>query len=619
LLAIRNWLNEIRGKLSPKYVRNELRRIRWQMDPFSWIQLGSTTIYFGIFLIIPLLAVTYNSLYYEGFFSLRWFFFIFSDRFYLPGLGGIRGVLFERVGNVLYIKGLDFGVIPNSLIVAALTTLFTAIIGSILAFVFARYTFRGSELLRILLLIPLLSTPFVGAIGLKRMISQFGILNTLFYDILHILPFRIVFDGLAAVVLVQTLLFYPIAFLNTYTSLINVDTSLEEQAENMGASGFRLFRTITLPLATPGIEAGALLVFILSIEDLGTPIVFKGTSAEKTMTYQIFSKMRTITGSISSEATALALLLLIISAVIFMVVRKYVSLRRYAMLTKGGMRRPRMRRLSRKTTFLIYAVFLGLLFFAALPHIGVTILAFTDRWTGGLLPDSYTLDNFVHVFQDPWVFGSIVNSLLYSSIATVIIILLGVSAAHLISRKRILGIGLLDTLVTIPIALPGIVVATGLLLLFLQTPLSPTISAAPLLIISYTIRKFPFTLRAVFSGLEQTDKALEEAAVNVGATRLRTFVTVTLPLVLINIFAGAMLSFVYCVSEVSTALVIGSAHPPTAPMTWRIYDLLGAGIGRGILPAAAMGLMLMALQFVMIVGSNYLLRKRAKSTALISI
>jgi ABC-type Fe3+ transport system permease subunit len=619
-VAKRSWLNELKGKLSSESLGKGFKHIRWQMDPFSWIQLGSTTIYFGIFLILPLLAVTYNSLYFEGFFSLRWFYFIFSDQFYLPGIDGIRGVLFERVGDVLYIKGMDFGVIPNSLIVAALTTLFTAIIGSILAFVFARYTFRGSEILRILLLIPLLSTPFVGAIGLKRMISQFGVLNTIFFEILHILPFRIVFDGLAAVVLVQTLLFYPIAFLNTYTSLINVDTSLEEQAENMGSSGFRLFRTITLPLATPGIEAGALLVFILSIEDLGTPIVFKGTSAEKTMTYQIFSKMFTETGYIMEEVTALALLLLLISAVIFMVIRKYVSLRRYAMLTKGGMRRPRMRNLSWKTTILVYIVFLGLLFFAALPHIGVGLLAFTDRWTGGLFPDSYTLENFARVFQDPFVFGSIVNSLLYSSIATIIIVILGVSAAHLISRKRVFGIGLLDTLVTIPIALPGIVVATGLLILFLNTPLSPAISAAPLLIISYSIRKFPFTLRSVFSGLEQTDKALEEAAVNVGATRLRTFLTVTLPLVLINIFAGAMLSFVYCVSEVSTALVIGSADPGTAPMTWRIYDLLSSGIGRGgILPAAAMGLMLMALQFVMIVGSNYLLRKRAESTALISI
>ncbi|RLG60001.1 iron ABC transporter permease [Candidatus Geothermarchaeota archaeon] len=620
----------ILAKLSAISIKQEIRNLKWQFDPFSLIQLLSVLTFFSLFLIIPVLSVTYKAFFFEGTFTTRWFYFILSDEFYLPirivltdkfpfiAVKGISGQFFRIIGrDILYIQGVDMGVILNSLMVASMTTIFTTIIGVSLAFIFARYRFFGSNILKIILLVPLLSTPFIGAIGIKRMIGHHGVLNTIFYDILHILPYRIVIDGLAAVVVVQTLLFYPIVFLNAYTAMINIDPSLEEQAESLGSSGFNLFRTITLPLATPGIEAGALLVFILSLEDLGTPIVFSGTNAAKLMTYQIFVKMFTPAGYIREDAVTLALILLIISALIFIVIRKYVSLKRYAMLSKGGIWRPRIKKLSWKVTIFVYLYVIIILFFATLPHVGVTLLAFAGKWSVGILPDYFSIKNFQNVFTDPETLKSITNSLTYSLIATVIIVVLGVSAAYLVSRKKVAGIELLDTLVTIPIALPGIVIATGLLLTYLNTPLTPVISAAPLLIASYSIRKSPFTIRAVFAGLEQTDVELEEVAISIGASKARVFFTITAPLVLINIIAGSMLSFIYSMSEVSTGIVIGAANPPTAPMTWKMYDLLASGLGGGTFNAAAMGFILMTLQFIMIVGSNLLLRRRA--TALISV
>jgi iron(III) transport system permease protein len=448
------------------------------------------------------------------------------------------------------------------------------------------------------------------------MVIADGVLNTFFYRYLHLIPFRVEVSDITAMILVQTLLFYPIVFLNAYTAIVNIDPTMEEQAENLGASGFRLFRSVTLPLATPGLEAGALLVFILSLEDLGTPIVFVGTTAQKVLTYQVFQRMFTPAGYISEEATALALLLLIISAVIFIVIRKYVSLKRYAMLTKGGIWRPRTRRISSQATVLIYIFCILLLFVALLPHMGVILLAFAGQWGAGILPDYFTLNNFHYIFSDKLTFQSIVNSLTYSAAATAIIILLGVSAAYLVSRKKVAGMAALDTLITIPIAIPGIVVATGLFLIFLPTALSPIATAAPLLIMSYTVRKFPFTVRSVFSGLEQTDKALEEAAVNVGASRQRTFFNITMPLVFLNVLGGSMLSFIYSMSEVSTSIVIGAANPQTAPMTFKMYETYYS-LGGGTFPAAAMGFILMVLQLIMIVGSNIILRKRA--TALIGV
>lgn len=618
-----NRLHGFREIFSAKRVRRGLRNYRWQLDPLSWAQLAAVVGLFSIFLLVPLFAVTLNAVMEAGSFTVRWFQFIFSDAFYFPlslrltpdfpfvALEGIRGRFYDIVGgDTIFIQGFDMGVIPNSLYTAILTTMFTSVIGFLLAFIFARYKFRGSEILRILLLIPLLSTPFVGAIGLKRMIASEGTLNTIFYDLLHFLPFKIEITGLAALVMVQTLLFYPIVFLIAYAAIINIDPTMEEQAENMGASGFRLFRSVTLPLSLPGLEAGALLVFILSLEDLGTPIVFQGTNASKVMTLQIFQKMFSPVGLITQEATALALILLTISLAVFLVVRKYVSLRRYAMLTKGGIWRPRTRVLSRKVALLVTLFCLALLFFATLPHLGVVLLAFAGRWTTTPFPEQFTLDNFAYVLGEPLTLGSIANSLTYASVATLIIVLLGVSAAYLVSRKKIFGMGAIDSLVTMPIAIPGIVIATGLLLVFIKTPISPLAGAGPMLIVAYTIRKFPFTVRTVFSGIEQTDEALEEAAVNVGASKTRTFLTITVPLVFVNVLAGAMLSFVYSMSEVSTGIVLGDAHHASAPMTWKMLDTLNSLAG-GPPAAAAMGVILMSLQFIMIVGANLLLRRRA--------
>ncbi|RLG48960.1 MAG: hypothetical protein DRO06_00355, partial [Thermoproteota archaeon] len=316
-------------------------------------------------------------------------------------------------------------------------------------------------------------------------------------------------------------------------------------------------------------------------------------------------------GLISHEATTLAMILLAISAVVFIGVRRYVSLKRYAMLGKGGIWRPRRRRLSALTTALVYLFSITVLFFATLPHAGVTLLAFAKEWGPELLPREFTLMNFQAVFSDSEAVRCIVNSVIFSAAATALMVILGVSAAYLVSRKSIPGIGLLDLLVTLPIAIPGIAVATGLFLTYLGTPLSPTITGAPLLIASYTVRKIPFTVRAVFSGLEQTDKTLDEVAWSVGASRPRTFFEIILPLIALNILAGGMLSFIYSMSEVSTGIVVGDANHRDAPMTWKMYDMLFHGLTGGTFQPAALGFMLMALQFVFIVGANLLLRKRA--------
>jgi len=224
-----------------------------------------------------------------------------------------------------------------------------------------------------------------------------------------------------------------------------------------------------------------------------------------------------------------------------------------------------------------------------------------------------TLDNYA-ILWNVDIQNAILHTIEYAGIATFGIVLLGVSAAYIIARRNIPGKTALDMLVTSPIALPGIVIATGYFTLFYNTPFFPMGGPAFMITMSYLVRKFPFTVRAAFAGLQQTPVELEEASLNVGATRNKTFTSIVVPLIGVSVLAGALLSFVYCVSEVSTSLLLGSANYYEAPLTYWIRDV-NAGLpplyGAG--PAAALGVLLMILQMVVIAVTNAILKTRASA------
>jgi iron(III) transport system permease protein len=636
------------------YLAKQVNLLAREMDPLSLVQLIAISVIFALFLVLPLWYVMASAFVQEGVPSLFWFNLLFSQRRYFPFtlVGGyassssasflhahpigfeflVTGQFVQISGDTMIISGVDMGVIMNSIYSGLVTTAFSTIIGVALAFIMARYDFRGKTVLRTLLLVPLLSIPFVGAIGIKRLTSLEGSLNNLFYATLHIWPYRMVLTGLAAVIFIQTLHFFSLTYLSSYSAFLNIDPTLEESGENLGAKGFTLFRKVTLPLALPGIEAGAILTFIMSIEDLGTLLVYQGSlQVKKTLTYDIFTHVFAPDGTVQPIATAEGFVLLFIAAVGFLLIRRYMSLRHYEMLSKGGTWNPRLT----QAKWFHYAIFYGfmvtLLAVAFLPHIGVFLLAFAGAGSWGttdIIPTRFSLENFAVVFTDPNIFGSIRNSLVYCTTATLIIVLLGTSAAYLVARKKFPGRSVLDMLVTLPIALPGIVIAIGYLMFFTQVwpfnlVLSPVDVWAPiagivlgppvvLLTMSYTVRKIPFTVRSAYAGLQQTHVELEEAATNLGADRLRTFVKIVIPLIGVSVLAGAMMSFVYSMSEVSTSIVLGGINSDFAPITWEMNALL-YGLGMGQSQAAVMGVLLMVVQIIVMATTNIVLKRRTSA------
>lgn len=539
----------------------------------------------------------------------------------------------------LIFVGVSRGIVFNSIMLGIVTTLVSIILGVSLAFILARYEFPAKKFFSLLALAPLIIPPFISGFGFNLLLGPNGLLNILLLEPLF--SIRLIIRGFVGICFVQSMHFFALIYLNSFSSFVNIDPSMEEQAENLGASSFRLFRTVTLPLAMPGIGAGAILVLILSMEDVGTPIVFQGLGdplASKLITYSVFVNLtKEGSSNVTPEICVQGGILLVLALVGFFVIRKYVSLRQYAMISKGRAGKYRLSQLRWKS--LVVYPYLVILFLSSLMvHLGVILGSLVVNFRLGRVQDiDLTLDHYKAVFLPAQadiqlnisLFAQ--NTLFYSVLATILIILLGTSAAYVVSRKNFKGKEWFDALITIPIAIPGLVLALGYYMVFdwggiytnnpnvftkFMMNLTESLLLDPfqtiavtLVVLSYTIRKFPFTVRAAYAGLQQTDVILEEASMNLGANRTRTFAKITVPLISLNVFAGSIVSFIYCLSEVSTTiLVINNSRGGT--ITW-VMARYSESFGFQIF--CVLGVFLMILQIISLFITNVVLGSRTEA------
>jgi|UniRef100_A0A7J3SMZ0 ABC-type Fe3+ transport system permease subunit len=581
------------------------RRLRFELDRLLLLQIFFPLTYLIIFMVLPILTILLSARNY----SLS---FLFQPMYFnLHPTGSIYTL--NKFENTIFLQftGPSFGVILNSIIIAAIVTASASLLGIVVAFILARYKFRLKMLLRIMAIVPLLMSPFINAYVVKKLIGPGFGYNTLSWVLSHLtgMDLRISFGGIAGVILTQIITFYPIVYLNVFSSMMNIDPSLEEQAENLGSKGFKLFRTVTFPLSLPGLIAGAALVFIFSLEDVGAPIIF---GIRDVLSYQIYNYFQGVRVNIASPETgALALTMLLISLTVFVLIRRQTSLRQYAMVSKGGRWVPRERRLGLKGKVAVYFVVFPLVILTMLPQIGVFLLAFSERWGSDPLPSGFTITNFIELVEIKGVFRGILNSLLYSTVAVGIIVFLGLSASYVVARLKVRGISLLDYLTTMPLAIPGLIFAFGYFYFFHRyfpnTALDPLYNPALPLILVYSVRRLPFTSRSVFAGLQQTHISLEESSLNLGASRIRTLGYIVIPLIALNIASGAMITFVYCMGETSASITLGglggdvSSPNHKGPITMVMLDLITSGRLAGVNLAAALGVLLMCIQIAVIV------------------
>ena len=502
------------------------------------------------------------------------------------------------------------GALGNSFLLATISTAGALLIALPLAFVSDRFLFPARGLLGALILVPLILPPFVGAIGLRQILGQYGAGNALIVG-LGLRPSGWTYDWLGAnqflgIALVNAFSLYPIIYLNAVAALANIDPAMEEAAANLGCTGFRRFFKITLPLIKPGLFAGGTIVFIWAFTDLGVALIF---DYSRVTPVQIFYGLKDIGGN--PFPYALVAVMLFSSVVFYGLGKGLFGRDAYAMMAKatssGG-----PREIPRGRAWLCTAFFGLVTFIAILPHLGVVLVAFSSDWYGTVLPRHFNLHNLELALGHDLTVPAIANSLKYASLSTVLDLILGIALAYVIVRSKVAGRSLLDFLAMMPLAVPGLVLAFGYLAMsqdgkffgFLNPTRNPTI----LLIIAYSIRRLPYVVRSAVAGFQQTSETLEEAAQNLGCPPLKAVFRITLPLIMANLIAGGLLAFSFAMLEVSDSLVLAQKQQ-YYPITKAIYELFQLlGDGKGI--ASALGVWAMAFLGVTIIGLTVLLGKK---------
>ena len=544
--------------------RHDLNLANGAVLLFLWL-------FFIVFMLYPLGYVFSNAFFTEDGFSL-----VFMK------------LMFSSPNNTI--------ILANSVNLGLAVTLFTTVLSLPLALLLVRYNFPGKGLLNGLILIPMVLPPFVGAIGMRQLLARFGSVNLLLLE-MGVIDQPIDWLGGGSfwgVVILESLHLYPIMYLNLAAALANVDPSLEEAAKNMGANSFKLFTTVTFPLMLPGYFAGAIIVFIWAFTDLGTPLVFE---YREVIAVQIFNMVTDLHQNPMGYAFVVAVIVL--TLFFFYLSKRVLGGGRYEMLGRGHVASA-ARPASATMTVVAYTVVLGISALALIPHLGVLLTSLTHRWFLSVLPSEYTVKFYQDVFSHNLALLSIKNSLLLSSLSTIIDNVLGVTIAYLLARKRVPGRGVLDALAMLPLALPGLVLAFGYVAAFSATPLDPRINPVPLLVIAYAVRRLPYMVRAAYAGFQQTSVALEEASINLGASPMKAFLQITMPLIFANLIAGAVLSFSFAMLEVSDSLILASKEQHY-PITKAIYALLGR-IADGPYIASAMGI----LGLLLLAGSLFI-------------
>ena len=513
--------------------------------------------------------------------------------------------LLEVFRNPIYLEGLS-----NAFLLAVASTALAIVLALPLAFLSDRFTFPGKSILSGLVLVPMILPPFVGAIGVKQILGQTGALNSLMQAIGLINPEHPI-DWLGqgrfwGVVVMNALHLYPILYLNVVAALANLDPAMEEAAENLGCTGLRKFRRITLPLIMPGLFAGGTIVFIWAFTELGVPLMFEYT---RVTSVQIFSGIKDIGGN--PFPFALVAVMLGASAILYAASKWLFGQDPHAMMAKATSQGGPRRAGPITATFCIayFAVITGL---AILPHLGVVLVAFSSDWYGTLLPNGWTIQHFRDALGHSLTLPSIRNSLQYASLATVIDLVLGISIAYVIVRTKLPGRDVLDAIAMLPLAVPGIVLAFGYLAMTQEgkilSALNPLENPLPILVIAYSVRRLPYVVRSAVAGFQQTSVTLEEAAQNLGSPPLRTLAKITIPLIAANLVAGALLAFSFAMLEVSDSLILAQRQQDY-PITKAIYELYQL-LGEGRFIASALGVWAMCFLGTTIIGASILLGKK---------
>ncbi len=503
-----------------------------RLDLWSGVTIAFV-ILFGTFLVYPMFGILRQSvLSNEGHFTLQHFVKFFSQKYYSM-------------------------TIWNSFKVTVAITIVTLIIGIPFSYFYTFYHLKGTKLIFVVSILCAMSAPFIGAYAWILLLGRSGVITLFFKNYLKINIGSIY--GFNGILVVQSLKLYPLVFLYMNGAFKNIDSYLLEASANLGCVGIKRFFRVVLNLSMPTILAASLLVFMRAFADFGTPILIG--EGYRTFPVEIYNQYLGEVGTDYNFASAISVLAIILTALVFFIQKFATSKFNFSMSTTRPIEKKPAKGIRGA---LMYIYCYGILGIAFMPQIYVSYLSFRNSDSVVFL-EGYSLASY-RMAMDKLLMRSIKNTLVLGFGALAIIIVFAVLIAYLVVRRPSWVNNVIDSLSMMPYIMPGAIIGIALVIAFGQPPLVLS-GTMTIMIISFVIRRMPYSIRSTNAILMQIPMSIEEAAISLGASKLKTFVKITVPMMINGIISGAILSWVAIVTELSSSIILYNNRNITLTMS----------------------------------------------------
>lgn len=513
----------------------------------GWLVVQILMILLFIFVLIyPLFGVIKQSVIMEdGSFSLEQFHKFFGNKHY-------------------------YQTIFNSFKVTISVTLLTLLFGIPLSYFYVFYRLKGAKLIFIIAILCSMSAPFLGAYAWVMLLGRAGVITKFFKSIGILLPSIYGFGG---IVFTQTLKFFPLVFIYMNGAFRNIDNTLMEASENLGCTGVKRLINVVMQLSMPTILAASLMVFMRTFADFGAPTILG--EGYKTFPVLLYNEYLGENGSNYYFAAALSVIAIMITAIFFLIQKYATSKFSFSINALHPVEKKEAKGIRGILMHLYSYILCGI---AVLPQIYIIYLSFRNS-KGSVFKPGYSFDNYNLALKKKLLLATS-NTVVMGAIALAVIILLAILIAYVVVRRSSVLSHSIDTVAMLPYIMPGAVIGISLLIAYGSKPLALT-GTMTIMILSFIIRRLPYTIRSATATLQQIPMSIEEAAISLGASKMKTFMGITVPMMSNGILSGAILSWVAIVTELSSSVILYSNKTTTLTMQAYIY------IGRGEYGTAA--------------------------------
>lgn len=511
-----------------------------RLDPWVLVSLVILALYL-LFLLYPMFNVLRRSVVDDqGRFTLQYFITFFSKPYYLSTLG-------------------------NSFKVSLATTVISLLLGVPLAYLYNMYEIKGRKFLQIVIVLCTMSAPFIGAYAWILLLGNNGVITVMLKGI----GIKIgSIYGFGGILLSMSTRLFPLAFMYVSGAMQNVDNSLLEASANLGCTGLKRFWKIGVSLCMPAILASALMVFMRAFADFGTPLMIG--EGYHTFPVEIYNQFVGETGTNYNFAAAISVIAIIITAVVFLVQKFANNKFQFTMNALHPIERKRAKPLGNA---LIHIYAYGLVFISMLPQLYLIYTSFRNSSKSGIaFVDGYSFMNYKNSFAR--MNNTIFNTVMIGVVTLVTIVLLAILISYLVVRRKNVLNNTIDTISMLPYIIPGSVVGIALVTSF-NTGWMTLTGTALIMIIAMCIRRIPYTIRSSVATLQQIPMSIEEAAISLGTSKAKTFFRITVPMMSSGIIAGAILSWVSVITELSSSIMLYSVK--TTTLTLMVYTLVNRG------------------------------------------